>query len=363
LTSPTADADPQPNVDIEPPPIEKPSDIRPDRYEHVPSGWFRRCGASGLKLPAISLGFWHNFGRAGDASIADKDSHGDNCKSMVYTAFDRGITHFDLANNYGPPPGSAEKRAGRILKKLPRREIVVSTKSGFLMWPGPYGEWGSRKQLLTSLDESLQRLKMDYVDIFYHHRPDPDTPLEETMGALDHAVRSGKALYCGVSNYSGEQFARAIEVCEREGFVKPIIHQQNYSMLNRTPETDLFPKTQASGVGVIAFCPLAGGRLTPKYLDGIPSDSRAASPSQFLKAESIDDALRARANKLNTIAAARGQSLTQMALTWVIRNAGVCSALIGASRPGQIMENVKAAEAEPLSADELKQIDAVLGDA
>jgi len=349
-------------IDLEPPAVGKPSDIREDRYEQVPDGWFRRCGQSGLKLPAISLGLWNNFGRADAAALPgnDKNDHRDNCRSIVYTAFDRGITHFDLANNYGPPPGAAEKRAGRILKKLPRHEIVVSTKAGFDMWPGPYGDWGSRKYLLTSLDQSLGRLKMDHVDIFYHHRPDPDTPLEETMGALDHAVRSGKALYCGVSNYSGQQFQSAMEVCEREGFVKPIIHQQNYSMLNRKPELGLFPHTQQQGVGVIAFCPLAGGRLTGKYLDGIPSDSRAASKVPFLKPESINESLRTKTRQLNAIAAARGQSLAQMALTWTLRHQRVTSALIGASRPGQVMENVKAADAAPFTDEQSQQIDAAL---
>ncbi|MEL7087619.1 MAG: aldo/keto reductase, partial [Planctomycetota bacterium] len=243
---------------------------REDRYDAVPDGWFRRCGHTGLKLPALSLGCWHNFGDAGTdpRKLPESEFHA-NARSMLFTAFDHGITHFDLANNYGPAPGSAETRVGRILKEDfagHRDELIISTKAGYDMWPGPYGEWGSRKYLLASLDQSLGRLGLDYVDLFYSHRFDPDTPLEETLGALDTAVRSGRALYCGISSYSGEMTLEAVRICERDGLIKPIIHQPNYSMLNRGIERDLLPMTGELGMGVIAFCPLAQGLLTPKYL-------------------------------------------------------------------------------------------------
>ncbi len=323
-----------------------------DRYTRNGDGWFRRCGASGVKLPAISLGLWHNFGKAADD---------DNARRIVLTAFDHGITHLDLANNYGPPPGSAEKRFGKIVKDLPREEIFVSTKAGFYMWPGPYGEWGSRKNLLNSLDASLKRMKLDYVDLFYHHRPDPDTPLEETLGALDTAVKQGKALYAGISNYSGAQTRAALRVVQREKFARLLIHQVHYNMLSRRPETDLFPHTEAANMGVICFCPLAQGMLTAKYLTGsIPSDSRAADPTSFLKPERITADIRSKVTKLNKIASKRGQTLAQMALAWTLRDPCVTTALIGASRPEQIVENVAALKHAQFSAEELAAIDAVV---
>lgn len=342
--------------------------FRPDRYDRLNEGWFRRCGRSGLLLPAISLGCWHNFGAPGsDAArhTSEKSMH-ENCRKMLWTAFDHGITHFDLANNYGPPVGGAELRVGRIIKedfKGHRDELIISTKAGWFGWLGPYGDFGSRKFLMASLDQSLQRLQLDYVDIFYHHRPDPDTPLEETLGALDSIVRSGKALYCGISSYSGEQTAEAIQVCERHGFFRPLIHQPSYSMLNRHIESNLLPTTQRVGMGVIAFCPLAQGQLTSKYLKGIPKDSRAASESKFLSKEQIHQDTVRKVGKLNDLAHRRGQSLAQMALAWVLRpqrHGSVTSALIGASRPEQITENCRAIEQAAFSEGELKKIDAIL---
>jgi L-glyceraldehyde 3-phosphate reductase len=328
-------------------------------YSQLPDGWFRRCGASGLKLPAISLGCWHNFGGAGTGShgIQDEAAFHENCRRMLFTAFDLGITHFDLANNYGPPPGSAEERVGRVLKELPRDELLISTKAGYGMWPGPYGDGGSRKYMLASLDQSLKRLDLDYVDFFYSHRPDPETPLEETLGALDHAVGSGKALYAGISNYSGAQTADILRVCERDGLVKPILHQPSYSLLNRRIETDLLPVTARFGLGVIAFCPLQQGLLTHKYLDGIPDDSRAASEHGFLKREGITPELVAKLRRLNDLAKERGQSLAQMALAWVLRPGAATTALIGASRPEQIEENVRAVSSAPFTDEELKHIE------
>ena len=275
-----------------------------------------------------------------------------------------GITHFDLANNYGPKAGAAETRVGRILSedfKGYRDELIVSSKAGYGMWPGPYGDGGSRKYLLASLDQSLRRLGLDYVDIFYSHRPDPQTPLEETLGALDAAVRSGKALYAGVSNYSGELVRRIEAVCRAEGFAMPIIDQPNYSMLNRGVETDLLPATGEVGMGVIAFCPLAQGLLTGKYLGGVPDDSRAKQESGFLQESRVTPELVARLRKLNAIAEGRGQTLAQMALSWTLRDPRVTSALIGASRPSQIVENVAAAEKTAFGADELAAIDDALG--
>lgn len=333
--------------------------------------WFRRCGKSGLKLPAISLGCWHNFGDAGTdpRKLAESEFH-ENAQAMLFTAFDHGITHFDLANNYGPAPGSAELRVGRILRedfRGHRDELIISTKAGYRMWDGPYGEWGSRKYLLASLDQSLDRLGLDYVDLFYSHRPDPDTPLEETLGALDTAVRSGKALYCGISSYSGERTLEVLRICERDGLVKPIIHQPNYSMLNRGVEGDLLPVTGELGLGVIAFCPLAQGLLTPKYLGvgsgggQVPDDSRAKQESGFLKEDRITPELVAQLQKLNAVAEARGQSLAQLALSWTLRDPRMTSALIGASRPSQITENVKAAENLDFTDDELVKIENILG--
>lgn len=334
------------------------------RYEQ-PDGWFRRCGGSGLWLPAISLGCWHNFGAPGRDSgrHADEASMHANCRLMLQTAFDHGITHFDLANNYGPPPGSAESRVGRILNDdfaSHRDELIISSKAGWDMWPGPYGNYGSRKHLLASLDQSLGRLQLDYVDIFYSHRPDPtDTPLEETLGALDTAVRSGKALYCGISMYPGERTEDVMRVCEANGLVRPIIHQPNYSMLDRWIEDDLLPVTDRRGLGVITFSPLAQGLLTGKYLDAIPENSRAGHADGYLSKDKITPELQQKLRALNDIARERGQTLAQMALSWTLRDARVTSTLIGSSRPEQILENLEAHNIT-FSADELSAIDAVL---
>jgi L-glyceraldehyde 3-phosphate reductase len=335
------------------------------QYNQLPEGWFRRCGRSGLKLPAISLGCWHNFGAPGTGSAggSEEGTFHENCRRILFRAFELGITHFDLANNYGPPPGSAEERVGRVLKELPRDELIIATKAGYRMWDGPYGDGGSRKYLLASLDQSLRRLGLDYVDIFYHHRPDSETPLEETLGALDHAVRSGKALYAGISNYSGAQTADLLRISERDRLVPPIIHQPSYSMLNRRPESDLFPITARFGLGVIGFCPLQQGLLTAKYLHGIPDDSRAASASGFLRREQITPELVAKAQRLNEVAEGRGQTLAQMALAWVLRSGAATSALIGASRPEQIEENVRAVGGAPFSEEDLRRIDAILSGA
>lgn len=322
----------------------------PTRYDTMP---FKRCGRSGLKLPAISLGLWHNFGGV-DAL--------ENQRAMLRKAFDLGITHLDLANNYGPPPGSAEENFGRLLKTDfagLRDELVISTKAGYRMWPGPYGEWGSRKNILASLDQSLRRMGLDYVDIMYSHRPDPDTPLEETMAALDQAVRQGKALYAGISSYPAEQARAAAALLQHFG-AGCLIHQPSYSMFNRWIEGGLLDVLEEQGIGCIAFCPLAQGMLTDRYLDGVPVDSRAAKPHGFLKPEAITPPRLAQIRELNTVALARGQSLAQMALTWVLRDRRVTSALIGASRPEQIGENVKALTAPPLTDGELARIDAIL---
>jgi L-glyceraldehyde 3-phosphate reductase len=285
---------------------------------------------------------------------------------MLFTAFDLGITHFDLANNYGPPPGSAEMRVGRILKedlRAYRDELIISSKAGYRMQPGPYGEWGSRKYILSSLDASLKRLQLDYVDIFYSHRFDANTPLEETLFALDTAVRQGKAIYAGVSNYNGAQMADVVRICETNGWVKPIINQPRYSMLDRWVEKELLPVTGRFGVGTIAFCPLAQGLLTGKYLNAVPEDSRAKQPGGFLKESNVTPQLVAKLNKLNDVAKQRGQSLAQMALQWTLRpqgNTAITTALIGASRPAQIVENCKFAEAPALTEEELKQIESAL---
>jgi L-glyceraldehyde 3-phosphate reductase len=336
-----------------------------DRYEKPAAGWFRRCGRTGLHLPAISLGCWHNFGDPGTDAVrhTTEASMHKSAKEMLFTAFDLGITHFDLANNYGPAPGAAEARVGRILKEnfaAYRDELVISTKAGYRMWPGPYGEWGSRKYLLTSLNASLKRLQTDYVDIFYSHRFDPHTPLEETMGALDSAVRSGKAIYSAISNYSAEQTRRAIAICEANGFIKPILHQPSYSLLNRWIEPDLMNACGELGVGIIAFCPLAQGLLTDKYLGGIPDDSRAKQASGFLKEDAVTPELVTKLQKLNGVAQERGQTLAQFSLSWVLRDARLTSALIGASRASQIVENVKAAEKSVFASDELAAIEAIL---
>lgn len=314
---------------------------------------YRRCGNSGLLLPAISLGLWHNFG--------DITPFGTQ-RDILRAAFDNGITHFDLANNYGPPYGEAERNFGIHMQrdwKPHRDELVLSTKAGYDMWQGPYGNWGSRKYLIASLDQSLKRMNVDYVDIFYHHRPDPHTPIEETMGALDQIVRSGKALYVGISNYSAEQAHTAIAALRRLG-TPMLIHQPNYSMLNRAPENGLMDVLAKEGVGMIAFGPLAGGRLTGKYLSGIPADSRIGHDPRYLNASALTDRLHACVSALAQIAAARGQSLAQLALQWTLREKTVTSALIGASRPEQIVENAAALSFPKLTEEELQRIDAIL---
>jgi L-glyceraldehyde 3-phosphate reductase len=313
----------------------------------------RRTGRSGLKLPLVSLGLWHNFGTVDDF---------ENARAMVFRAFDLGITHFDLANNYGPPAGSAERTFGRIVAEDLlgyRDELIISTKAGFDMWPGPYGEWGSRKYLLASLDQSLKRLGLEYVDIFYSHRPDPDTPLEETMGALAHAVRSGKALYAAISNYGPEATTTAARLLREMG-TPCLIHQPRYSMFERTPEQGLFEVLEREGIGSIVFSPLAQGMLTNRYLDGIPKDARAGRDPRFLKPEQITKDKVATVKKLDQIAQARGQSLAQMALAWVLRKPVVTSALIGASSPKQVEENVAVFQKLGFAAGELEAIEAVL---
>ena len=322
----------------------------PTRYDSMR---YRRCGNSGLLLPALSLGLWHNFG--------DITPFGTQ-QAILRTAFDHGITHFDLANNYGPPYGEAERNFGvHMLRdwKPHRDELVISTKAGYDMWPGPYGNWGSRKYLIASLDQSLRRMNVDYVDIFYHHRPDPNTPLEETMGALDHIVRSGKALYVGISNYSAEQTHEAVRILRELG-TPLLIHQPRYNMLDRWIEDGLTDELRSSGVGAIVFSPLAGGRLTGKYQSGIPADSRAAHDPRYLKPSMIDERLRAQTSALSAIAAARGQTLAQLALQWVLRDGVITSALIGASRPEQVLENIAALSFPALTDGELAQIDAAL---
>jgi L-glyceraldehyde 3-phosphate reductase len=321
-----------------------------DRYTQTS---YRRCGRSGLHLPSISLGLWHNFG---DVDVFETG------RAVVRRAFDLGVTHFDLANNYGPPPGSAEETFGRILKLdlAPYRdELIVSTKAGYFMWPGPYGDWGSRKYLLTSLDQSLKRMGLEYVDIFYSHRRDHDTPLEETMGALDTAVRQGKALYAGVSNYPAEDTAQAVEILRRLG-TPCLIHQAKYSMFERWIEKGLTKVLAEQGVGCIAFSPLAQGLLTKRYLDGIPAGSRASKPHGFLKADQITPDKIEKVRRLNELAVARGQTLAQMALTWVLRAPVVTSALIGASSVPQLEDNLAATQAPVLSADELARIESIL---
>jgi len=339
--------------------------FRADRYDAVPKEWFRRCGKSGIMLPAVSLGCWHNFGGPGTDSgrhATEKAIH-DNARAMLRAAFDHGITHFDLANNYGPPPGAAEERVGRILAtdfKAHRDELLISSKAGWEMWPGPYGDLGSRKYLIASLDQSLKRLQLDYVDIFYHHRPDPGTPLEESLGAIDTAIRQGKVLYGGISSYNGALTRRAIEACKKEGFFKPIIHQPSYSMFDRWIEPDLLPVTKELGLGTIAFCPLAQGLLTDKYLKGVPAKSRASSVSVFLNKGDITKDVLKKVQSLDAIAKGRGQTLAQMALAWTVRPGAATSALIGASSPEQVVENCKALENAAFSAAELGKIEAVL---
>ena len=314
---------------------------------------YRRCGRSGIRLPAVSLGLWHNFG---DATLIE------NSRQLLQRAFDLGITHFDLANNYGPPPGSAERNFGRILQEdfLPwRDELIVSTKAGYKMWDGPYGDWGSRKYLLASLDQSLKRMGLEYVDIFYHHRPDPETPLQETMKALDHLVRQGKALYVGLSNYPAELARKAIDILNDLG-TPCLIHQPKYSMFERAPEEGLLDVLQEKGVGCIPFSPLAGGQLTNRYLNGIPADSRAASGSQFLNPEQITEEKLEKVRQLNALAESRGQKLSQMALAWVLRHEEVTSVLIGASKTAQIDDAVGMLENRQFTAEELSLIDQIL---
>lgn len=321
------------------------------RYQRME---YRRCGDSGLKLPAVSLGLWHNFG---DVTLVE------NSRQLLRHAFDSGITHFDLANNYGPPPGSAERNFGRILQEdfLPYRdELIISTKAGYTMWDGPYGDWGSRKYLISSLDQSLRRMGLEYVDIFYHHRPDPQTPLKETMRALDHVVRQGKALYVGLSNYPADMARQAIDILNDLG-TPCLIHQPKYSMFDRWVEESLLDVLAEKGVGSIAFSPLAGGQLTDRYLNGIPADSRAASGSRFLNPEQLTDATLEKVRKLNDIALQRGQKLSQMALAWVLRGDKVTSVLIGASKTSQLDDAVNAMSNRQFSAAECDAIDAILG--
>jgi L-glyceraldehyde 3-phosphate reductase len=317
---------------------------------------YRRCGRSGVRLPAISLGLWHNFGGVDTL---------ENCRAMLRRAFDLGITHFDLANNYGPPPGSAEETFGRALRLdlLPYRdELIISTKAGYEMWPGPYGDCGSRKYLIASLDQSLRRMGLDYVDIFYSHRPDPETPLEETMGALDRAVHSGKALYVGISNYNAEQTARAVAILRELG-TPCLIHQMKYSIFERGAEEGLFEMLEIVGVGGIAFTPLAQGLLTDRYLRGIPGDSRAAKPNTFLKRGDVTDARLAQIRDLNDVARERGQSLAQMSLAWVLRQDAMTSALIGASRVDQIEQDIAALSNLDFAPEELQRIERILASA
>jgi L-glyceraldehyde 3-phosphate reductase len=321
-----------------------------DRYKTMR---YRRCGNSGIKLPEISLGLWHNFGHV-DVT--------ENFRKILHLAFDSGITHFDLANNYGPPPGSAETNFGRILKEDfggYRDEMIISSKAGYTMWDGPYGDWGSKKYLVSSLDQSLKRMDLEYVDIFYHHRPDPETPLEETMAALDLIVRQGKALYAGVSNYPAELAEKAIRMLKDMG-TPCLIHQPKYSMFVREPEEGLLDVLGNEGVGCIPFSPLAQGLLTNKYLHGIPEDSRAAKSTGFLQTSQVTPERIEQIKKLNDLAIKRGQSLAQMSLAWLLKDSRVTSVLIGASRPEQLADSLKALDNIVFSADELAQIEGIL---
>lgn len=325
-------------------------DAAPARYDSM---IYRRSGRSGVLLPAISLGLWHNFGGVDNP---------DEARAMITRAFDLGITHFDLANNYGPPPGSAEELFGRVLKRdlAPYRdELIISSKAGWRMWPGPYGEWGSRKYLIASLDQSLERMGLDYVDIFYSHRPDPDTPLEETMGALDFAVRSGRALYAGISSYSPEQTRQAVAILSRLG-TPCLIHQPKYSMFVRDIEAGLLDAAHETGIGVIVFSPLAQGLLSDRYLQGIPNDSRAAKPHGYLTSEEVSPGVLTKVSKLNEVARERGQTLAQLALAWVLRHAEVTSAIVGASRVAHVDDAVGALRKLDFTQTELQRIDEIL---
>ncbi|MCF8357693.1 MAG: aldo/keto reductase [Prolixibacteraceae bacterium] len=326
-------------------------EYRPDekRYGKIE---YKRCGQSGIKLPLISLGLWHNFG---GVDVFEKG------REIVRYAFDNGITHFDLANNYGPPPGSAEENFGKMLAKdlKPwRDELIISTKAGYWMWNGPYGEWGSRKYLISSLDQSLKRMGLDYVDIFYHHRPDPDTPLEETMMALDHIVRQGKALYAGISNYSAEETAEAVKILNQLG-TPCLINQVKYSMFERWVEEQLLDMAEETGIGLIAFSPLAQGLLTDKYLNGVPETSRAAKSWGFLKRSEVDAAIE-KVQELNRLAEARGQSLAQMAIAWLLKDPRMTSVLVGASSVQQLSENIDALDYLLFSSEELEEIEMIL---
>jgi L-glyceraldehyde 3-phosphate reductase len=324
-----------------------PSDTRYDSME------YRRCGRSGLLLPAVSLGLWHNFGGVDTL---------ENCRKILYVAFDAGITHFDLANNYGPPPGSAEENFGRILHKDfhgYRDQLIISSKAGYYMWPGPYGEWGSKKYLVASLDQSLKRMGLDYVDIFYHHRPDPNTPLEETMAALDLIVRQGKALYVGISNYPAPEAAKAIQILRQLG-TPCLIHQPKYSMFERWVEGGLLDVLEKEGVGCIPFSPLAQGLLTNKYLKGIPDDSRAHRSTGFLQEKDITPEKIEKVKKLNELAIKRDQTLAQMALAWILRDKRITSVLIGVSRPEQLTDSLQSFRNAWFSAEELGRIEDIL---
>jgi L-glyceraldehyde 3-phosphate reductase len=324
----------------------------PDSNRYQKKMQYRKCGNSGIKLSALSLGLWHNFG---DVDVVD------NCKAILKTAFDNGITHFDLANNYGPPPGSAETNFGKILKEEfsgYRDEMIISSKAGYYMWPGPYGEWGSKKNMVASMDQSLKRTQLEYVDIFYHHRPDPDTPLEETMATLDLFVRQGKALYVGVSNYPADQAAKAFEILKQLG-TPCLIHQPKYSMFERWVEDGLLDVLEQYGVGCIPFSPLAQGLLTNKYLHGIPEGSRATK-GVFLKPEQITDGKLHIIKQLNELAVSRNQTLAQMALAWLLKDKRVTSVLIGASRPEQLLDSMQCLDNLDFSTEELTKIETIL---
>ncbi len=322
----------------------------PDRYQTME---YRRSGCSGLKLPAVSLGLWHNFGHVDVL---------ENCRRILYLAFDRGITHFDLANNYGPPAGSAEENFGRILREDfygYRDQLIISTKAGYYMWEGPYGEWGTKKYLVSSLDQSLRRMGLEYVDIFYHHRPDPETPLEETMTALDLLVRQGKALYVGLSNYQPEEAARAIQILRQLG-TPCLIHQPKYSMFERWVEDGLLDLLEKEGVGCIPFSPLAQGLLTDKYLKGIPADSRAAKPHGFLQENQVSEEKLGRIRQLHQLSQERGQTLAQMALAWLLKDPRITSVLIGASKPEQLVDSLQCLANTTFSQEELTRIETIL---